>query len=161
MNKTEAAKLLALIKVAYPNAYRDMDKEMANATVNMWTVSFPDVPLEVMEQAFGHHKMVSKFPPTVAEMVEELKEIHQQAQDGILVHRAVGNREMEYAFRQIAECTRRYKNGEPGRLDVQAMLGLMGGRYAEENGSLIPGCRRGPESGYELRQLEGPASAYR
>ena len=71
MDKGEAAKLLSLIKLSYPTAYRDIDRETANATVNMWQMSFPDVPYPIMEQAFNHFRMVSKFPPTVAEMVEE------------------------------------------------------------------------------------------
>ena len=51
MNKTEATKLLALIKIAYPTAYRDMDDASKVATVNMWQMSFPDVPYPIMEQA--------------------------------------------------------------------------------------------------------------
>ena len=33
MNKQEAIKLLALIKVAYPTAYKDMDQASKQATV--------------------------------------------------------------------------------------------------------------------------------
>ena len=40
MNKQEAIQLLALIKVAYPEAYRDMDEASKKATVNMWAMSF-------------------------------------------------------------------------------------------------------------------------
>ena len=76
MNKQEAIRLLALIKVAYPTAYKDMDQASKQATVNMWHMSFSDVPYPIMEQAFNHFRMVSKFPPTVAEMVEELKGIY-------------------------------------------------------------------------------------
>ena len=41
MNKQEATQLLALIKVAYPTAYRDLDAATKKATVNMWAMSFP------------------------------------------------------------------------------------------------------------------------
>ena len=163
MNKTEAAKLLALIKVAYPTAYRDMDRETANATVNMWTMSFPDVPYPIMEQAFTHYRMVSKFPPTVAEMAGELKEIYLQALEGALVNKSLGNQEMVNQFKAIMACTGRYKNDEYlGRLDVQKLPGLLGGSYGEEeNGPAQQGCHRGIEGRYELRQMEDPASAYR
>ena len=86
MNKPEATKLLALIKIAYPAAYRDMDEASKKATVNMWQMSFPDVPYPIMEQAFNHFRMVSKFPPTVAEMVEELG--LKPGQMGLIVNRA-------------------------------------------------------------------------
>ena len=79
MNRTEAIKLLALIKVAYPTAYRDADKETQLATVNMWQQTFPDVPYVIMEMAFDHFRRVSKFPPTVAEMYEELQNLYSSA----------------------------------------------------------------------------------
>ena len=72
MTREESIKLLALIKVAYPTAYKDMDKESKLATVNMWQMSFPTVPYVIMEMAFERFRRKSKYPPTVAEMVEEL-----------------------------------------------------------------------------------------
>ena len=47
----------------------------------MWQMSFPDVPYPIMEQAFNHFRMASKFPPTVAEMVEELKKVLTRCHD--------------------------------------------------------------------------------
>ena len=79
MNRQEAIKFLALIKVAYPTAYKDMDKESKLATVNMWQTTFPEIPLRIMEFAFDHFRRVSKFPPTVAEMYEELRHVYYRA----------------------------------------------------------------------------------
>ena len=76
MTREEAIKLLAIIKVAYPSSYKDMDKTSAEATVNMWHTSFPDVPYVVMEMAFNTFRMQSKFPPTVADMCEELRNLY-------------------------------------------------------------------------------------
>ena len=90
MNKQEATQLLALIKVAYPTAYRDMDEASKKATVNMWAMSFPDVPYPIMEQALNHFRMVSKYPPTVAEMVEELMHLHYRATEGALLAKTLG-----------------------------------------------------------------------
>ena len=144
MTKQEAAKLLSLIKLSYPTAYRDIDKETANATVMMWASSFPDVPYVIMEQAFNHFRMVSKFPPTVAEMVEELKHIHYQATELALVNKSFGNEAEVRQFQAIMEVTSRYKNLDNfwGRLqncnllggvsDVQR-LGASGDRMGNEN----------------------------
>ena len=41
MNKVEAAKLLELITLSYPNAYRGMEDAWKKATINMWQMSFP------------------------------------------------------------------------------------------------------------------------
>ena len=79
MTREESIKLLALIKVAYPTAYKDMDNASKQATVNMWQTTFPDVPYQIMEMAFNRFRMASKFPPTVAEMCEELTHLHWKA----------------------------------------------------------------------------------
>lgn len=130
MNKQEATKLLALIKVAYPTAYRDIDKATATATVNMWQMSFPDVPYPIMEQAFNHFRMVSKFPPTVAEMVEELKNIYNQAVEGALIQKGLGNQEMVDQYRLVMACTARYKDGDNlGGLNISSLPRLGGDGY--------------------------------
>ena len=109
MNRTEAIKLLALIKVAYPTAYRDADKETQLATVNMWQKTFPDVPYVVMEMAFDHFRRVSKFPPTVAEMYEELNRLYYAAiEDSINILNA-DKQQMQEAAQFVIDHTWRYR----------------------------------------------------
>lgn len=128
MNKQEAAKLLSLIKLSYPTAYRDIDKDTANATVNMWQMSFPDVPYPIMEQAFNHFRMVSKFPPTVAEMVEELKRIYNQAVEGALVNKSMDNLEAVAQYRLVMTYTARFKDTDSlGGLNIGSLVGRIGG----------------------------------
>ena len=139
MNKQESIQLLALIKVAYPTAYRDMDQASKVATVNMWQMSFPEVPYAIMEQAFNHHRMVSKFPPTVAEMVEEVRQIHFQATELALIHKSLGSEEEVRRYRAIMDCTARYKNNR----DLGLQLGSLrvpeigGERYAGTSGNRL------------------------
>lgn len=125
MTKQEAAKLLSLIKLSYPTAYRDIDSQTANATVMMWASSFPEVPYPIMEQAFNHFRMVSKFPPTVAEMVDELKQIHYQATELALIHKSLGNEEEVRQYRAVMEVTSRYKELDNfwGRLQSCTLIG--------------------------------------
>ena len=128
MNKQEATQLLALIKVAYPTAYRDMDVATKKATVNMWQMSFPDVPFAIMEQAFNHFMMVSKYPPTVAEMVEELKHIHHKATENALVFRSIGDHERVKLYRAVMDCTARYKNSDNlGGLRIDSLPPMLNG----------------------------------
>ena len=84
MTFEESVKLLALIKLAYPNSYRDIDKDTQLATVNMWQRAFCNVPFAVMELALDHFVKGSKFPPTIAEICEELKGIHSEALINVL-----------------------------------------------------------------------------
>ena len=128
MNKQDAAKLLSLIKLSYPTAYRDIDRETANATVNMWQMSFPEMPYPIMEQAFNHYRMTHKFPPTVAEMVEELKRIYFEATEGALVHKSLGNQEAVDQYRLVMAYTARYKDTENlGGLNIGSLQGRIGG----------------------------------
>ena len=127
MTKKEAAKLLELITLSYPHAYRDMADAWKLATINMWYMSFPDVPYPIMEQAFNHFRMVSKFPPTVAEMVLELKLIYQEATTCALIHKSIGDEEMASRYREVMEYTKRYRNeAELGGLNIEALPRLGG-----------------------------------
>lgn len=128
MNKQEATQLLALIKIAYPTAYKDMDVASKKATVSMWQISFPDVPYPIMEQAFNHYRMVSKFPPTVAEMVEELRQMNFHATECALIHKGMGDEEGVQRYRAIMACTARFKdNSNIGYGNLPNLLS--GGEY--------------------------------
>lgn len=76
MTTEEAAKLLALIKVAYPTSYRDLDEDSTRATINMWQSTFADVPYVILTLAFENFRRRSKYPPTIAEMYEELQHLY-------------------------------------------------------------------------------------
>jgi hypothetical protein len=111
MNREESIKLLALIKVAYPSAYKDMDTASKQATVNMWHNTFPKVPYQIMELAFNRYRLVSKFPPTVADMVESLKGVYYQALEGAELTRMFGTQEELNAYLAIMDHTEPYKSG--------------------------------------------------
>lgn len=150
MTKKEAAMLLELIKLSYPHAYRDMEKDWKMATINMWASSFPEVPYPIMEQAFNHYRMTHKFPPTVAEMVEELGHIYYQALECANIHKNLGNEAELNHFRAIMACTSRYKDPE-NLVSLQAMPTRLEGGIYGENGSTHPGLHSGAESWNELR----------
>ena len=84
MTLEESIKLLALIKLAYPNSYKDIDKDTQLATVNMWHRNFDIVPFGIMELALDHFVKASKFPPTIADICEELRSIHYEALQNVL-----------------------------------------------------------------------------
>ena len=149
MNKQEAVKLLALIKIAYPTAYRDMDEASKKATVNMWQMSFPEVPYPILEQAFNHFCMVSKFPPTVAEMVEELRKIYFKAVEGALVHKSLGDEKMVNQFREIMAYTSQYKDDDRlGGLNIGSLPKMLGGN---NDGPTYFGLNSDSESRDDLR----------
>lgn len=84
MNKEESTKFLALIKIAYPKAYRNMDNDSIKATVVMWQNTFADVPYAIMEMALDHYRKTSEFEPTVASMFKELKGLYYAALEDVM-----------------------------------------------------------------------------
>ena len=108
MNREEATKFLALIKIAYPKAYRNMDDDSVLATIFMWQNTFSDVPYEIMEIALDHFRKTSEFEPTVASMYKELKGLHYAALGDVMTsddERKVG------LGRYIMEHTSRFRDG--------------------------------------------------
>ena len=105
-----------MIKVAYPTSYRDLDKVTTEATINMWHITFDSVPFNIMVIAFERFRRVSKFPPTVAEICEELKSVYYTAyadyvQSG---NSAWGNAKLNEEKRKkakyIMDCTQQFEN---------------------------------------------------
>lgn len=130
MNKKEAAQLLTLVKLSYPASYRDMDDEWMKATINMWAMSFQDVPYSIMEQGFNHYRMNHKFPPTVAEMVEELRYIHNLAWQCVDIQRLLGNGPAVEHYKAIMAVTDRYRKYDVGAPNLGGLQGLLiGGGY--------------------------------
>lgn len=76
MNKTETLQLLAILKAAYPNTFRDQTKEEATGTVNVWCVQFADTPAKVVMMAVQKLISTNKFPPTIAEVKAKLSSMH-------------------------------------------------------------------------------------
>ena len=148
MNTQEATKLLALIKVAYPNSYKGMDNASLMATVNMWAMSFPKVPYPIMEQAFNGLRMQLKFPPTVAEMAEQLRKLHFEADEIANVQRFMGNREAENRYRAVAAATAGFKDWPNVSAFGHGTPALTGGDYyAGASGDRL-------DRGYGLPQLD-------
>lgn len=79
MTKKEALQILAILKAAYPSSYNGMTKEEAGGTVAVWCMQFADIPVDIVMMAI--HKLIAtnKFPPTVAEVKEKIKDIHWEA----------------------------------------------------------------------------------
>ena len=140
--------LLELIKLSYPHAYRDMEDNWKVATINMWASSFADCPYGIIEQAFNHYRMTHKFPPTVAEMVEELQHIHYEATELAMIHKTMGDLGKVEQYRLVMGYTARYtKTDNLGGLNIDSLQGRIGGGYG---GPAYPGLHSGSEGRNDL-----------
>lgn len=77
MNKTETLRLMAVLRIAYPRYYQNTTKADAEAVVNLWATMFADQPYELVEAAVKSCIATSKWPPSIAEINEELQRLSQ------------------------------------------------------------------------------------
>lgn len=73
MTREETIKVLAILKAAYPNAYRGMTREEAQGTVSVWAMQFAAFPVEVVLLAINKIIASSTFPPTISEVKEKMR----------------------------------------------------------------------------------------
>lgn len=137
MDKYEATCLLALVKLAYPNSYRDLDKRGVDATANMWSMSFPDVPYPIMEQAFNSLRMKLKFPPTVAEMAEEISHLYYETAQMGDVQRQIGNHEAARRYYALSDSISRFKNWPCIETPNGAIMLIGGDSYVGTSGNRL------------------------
>lgn len=84
MTQGETQELLAILKVAYPAAYRDFSRDNLWAVVKLWASQFADVPADVMGVAIKRLISKSKYPPTIAEVNTELQAMLDKAKTELL-----------------------------------------------------------------------------
>lgn len=86
MTRQEALKILAVLRVAYPNSYRGLDEDMASAMAGLWTSQFANMPYSVVSLAVERLISKSTFPPTIAEVNDELRSLWAEATALLSMH---------------------------------------------------------------------------
>lgn len=79
MTKTETAKILAILKAAYPNTFKSLSAEDASATVNVWAAQFANMPVNVVMIAVNKLISTNVFPPTITEVKERIRGLYWEA----------------------------------------------------------------------------------
>lgn len=72
MDKQETMVILAAIKAAYPNAFKDIDAE---TTVNVWHRQLSDLNTRLVAAAVDALINTNKFPPAISEIRERVYQI--------------------------------------------------------------------------------------
>lgn len=81
MTKTETVKILAILKAAYPNSYKGMSKEEANATVTIWAAQFAGIPVEIVMMAVNKLISTNQFPPAISEVKQRISNLYWEARE--------------------------------------------------------------------------------
>lgn len=106
MNKDETTKILAIIKAAYPNSFKNMTATDARATVNVWQTAFIEIPADIVLIAVYKTISVSEFPPTVAAIRNKFRSIY--IESDIEYHNAAADSEKRAKFQRIRETLQPY-----------------------------------------------------
>ncbi len=75
MTRSDAAKLMGIIVLAYPNYDKFKDEKQVKATVELWTSMFSEDDARVVGLAVKKHIATNKWPPSVAELRELMLEM--------------------------------------------------------------------------------------
>jgi len=75
LTHTETLKIMAILKVSYPEYYRGMKREQAESTVNLWAELLAPYPFGAVELAVK--KLISESPyvPKISDVVSRVKGI--------------------------------------------------------------------------------------
>ena len=68
MNQDETKNILSLLKVAYPNQFRNMKKEDGESMLMLWSVQFKDYDYSQVLNAVQNHVSKSQYIPSIAEI---------------------------------------------------------------------------------------------
>lgn len=123
MTKKEAVQLLAILKAAYPNFYKDMSAEEAQGTVSVWSMQFEELPAEIVLIALNKHIATNKFPPSIAEIKEKLTAIHWEAYDKLYQSFTPLTDEEASLYERIYAQTERYKYSSRIEPSVSQLIG--------------------------------------
>lgn len=73
MKREEVLTILGIMKVAYPNFYKDLKKDEAENTINLWAQMFEEEHSKVVIEAVKALICTNKFPPTIADVKEKIR----------------------------------------------------------------------------------------
>lgn len=117
MNREETIKIMTVLKTAYPNYYREMKRNDADNTINLWAEMFKDDPAEIVVAAVKAHIATDEkgFPPHIGAIKNAIVKLTKppelemtEMEAWALVRRAIHGSYME-------EWSRKFWNGEDDR----------------------------------------------
>jgi len=73
MTREETQAVLALLRVAYPNFYKDLKKAEADEIINLWAAMFADDEPQIVTEAVKAMISTLRYPPTIADVKEKIR----------------------------------------------------------------------------------------
>lgn len=122
MTEKETMQIMAVLEVAYPRFYKDIDKKLAFI---LWHRTLQNIDYMVVDYALTEVIKTCKFPPTVAdiyEKIDEIKRIDQKtpAEYWVEIQRAVqaGQYRAEESFEKLSAPVKKFVGGASGLIEL-------------------------------------------
>ncbi len=135
MTTQDVNQILAIMKANYNYAFKNMSQEEKYMLLCTWTVTLQDLPADIVMLAVMQLVSQSKWLPTVAEIREKCREIHNAAAtpdttfDMMLANgmQFTPEQQREHDRREakrkyIAEATKHLRNEDNGALTLDSLL---------------------------------------
>lgn len=125
MTREETIKILAILKAAYPNSYKNMTKEEANGTIGVWSVQFAKYPAQLVMAAVNKIISTSTFPPSIAEVKEKISGMYWEIWEILNTNRSFPTLtpEQEMMYTQMLDVIEPLRINPKGELTLSEILG--------------------------------------
>ena len=130
MTREETLAIMSVLKAAYPNYYRDMNRKDAEAVVDLWATMFTDEPAELVAMSVKAFIATDTkgFPPHIGAIKEAIGKLLQpdlltEQEAWALVSKACRNAayNADSEFRKLPEDLKRIV-GSPNQLRAWALM---------------------------------------
>lgn len=72
MNRVEVLAILKVLRLAYPQFYKNLTVEDAEETVNIWSMMFADDNAQIVTEAVKSMICTLRYPPVIADIKEKI-----------------------------------------------------------------------------------------
>ena len=87
MTTEESIKMLAILKSAYPNSFKNITEETATGIINTWALHFKDISAFIVWMALNKHISTIKYPPTISEIKDKIKNLYYESLETMILYR--------------------------------------------------------------------------
>ena len=124
MTREETIKILAILKAAYPNSYKNMTKDEASGTVAVWAMQFATIPADVVLIAINKLISTSAFPPAICEVKKKIGGLYWEAWEALNRHKQYNHltADQEAMYRRIFNIAEALRNEPSTEMSLEELM---------------------------------------
>lgn len=129
MTKEDTIKILSILKASYPNFYKELTKQEAETTINLYTEMFSNTEANLVATAIKELIQHQSYPPTIADIKNKIDELTQPYEETeselweiykkIIQSGYYGDRT---EFDALPEAIKSYLGNNPNRINELGMM---------------------------------------